>query len=32
LVSAIKKAFDSIVADGSYKKLIEKWNMQGSEL
>ena len=32
LVGAIKKAFDSIVADGSYKKLIEKWNMQGSEL
>ena len=32
LTDAIKKSFDSIVADGTYKKLIEKWNMQGSEL
>lgn len=32
LVSAIQKSFDGIVADGTYKRLIEKWNMQGSEL
>ena len=32
LTAAIKRSFDSIVADGTYKKLIEKWNMQGMEL
>lgn len=32
LTDAIKKSFDAVVADGTYKKLIEKWNMQGSEL
>lgn len=32
LVTAIQKAFDHVVADGTYTKLIEKWNMQGSEL
>jgi polar amino acid transport system substrate-binding protein len=32
LTNAIKSAFDSTVADGTYKKLIEKWNMQGMEL
>jgi polar amino acid transport system substrate-binding protein len=32
LTNAIKKSFDSIVADGTYKKLIDKWNMQGMEL
>jgi polar amino acid transport system substrate-binding protein len=32
LTSAIQRSFDSIVADGTYKKMIEKWNMQGMEL
>jgi polar amino acid transport system substrate-binding protein len=32
LTNAINKSFDSIVADGTYKKLIDKWNMQGMEL
>ncbi|MEO3429297.1 ABC transporter substrate-binding protein [Pelagibius sp. CAU 1746] len=32
LVSAIQASLDSIMADGTYTKLIEKWNMQGSEL
>lgn len=32
LTNAIKKAFDTTVTDGTYKKLIEKWNMQGMEL
>jgi len=32
LTNAIKRSLDSIVADGTYKKLIEKWNMQGMEL
>ena len=32
LTNAIKTALDSTVADGTYKKLIEKWNMQGMEL
>jgi polar amino acid transport system substrate-binding protein len=32
LVAAIQKSFDGLVADGTYKRLIEKWNMQGSEL
>jgi len=32
LVAAIKQSFDSIVADGTYKSMIAKWNMQGSEL
>lgn len=32
LVAAIGKSFDAVVADGTYKKLVEKWNMQGSEL
>lgn len=32
VTSAIKRALDSMVADGTYKKLIEKWNMQGMEL
>ena len=32
LTNAVKRSLDSLVADGSYKKLIEKWNMQGMEL
>ena len=32
LTNAVKRSLDSIVADGTYKKLIEKWNMQGREL
>lgn len=32
VTNAIKRSLDSIVADGTYKKLIEKWNMQGMEL
>lgn len=32
LFNPMKQSFDSIVADGTYKRLIEKWNMQGSEL
>ena len=32
LTNAVKRSLDSLVADGSYKKLIEKWNMQGLEL
>ena len=32
LTNAIKRSLDGIVADGTYKKLIEKWNMQGMEL
>ena len=32
LTNAVKRSLDSIVADGTYKKLIEKWNMQGMEL
>ena len=32
LLAPMKQAFDAIVADGTYKKLIEKWSMQGSEL
>lgn len=32
LTNAIKKSFDGIVADGTYKKMIDKWNMQGMEL
>lgn len=32
LVNAIRASLDSIVADGTYKRLIEKWNMQGMEL
>jgi polar amino acid transport system substrate-binding protein len=32
MTNAIKRSLDSIVADGTYKKLIEKWNMQGMEL
>lgn len=32
LTNAIKRSLDSIVADGTYKKLIDKWNMQGMEL
>ncbi len=32
LTSAIKTALDGIVADGTYKAMIEKWNMQGMEL
>jgi len=32
LTNAIKKAFDTTVTDGTYKKLIDKWNMQGMEL
>ena len=32
LTNAVKRSLDSIVADGTYKKLIEKWTMQGMEL
>jgi polar amino acid transport system substrate-binding protein len=32
LTGAIKSALDGIVSDGSYKAMIEKWNMQGMEL
>jgi polar amino acid transport system substrate-binding protein len=32
LVNAIRASLDSLVADGTYKRLIEKWNMQGMEL
>ena len=32
LTGAIKTALDGIVADGTYKAMIEKWNMQGMEL
>lgn len=32
LVNAIRASLDSIVADGTYKRLIEKWNMHGMEL
>lgn len=32
LVDAITKSLDSIKADGTYKALVEKWSMQGSEL
>lgn len=32
LTNAVKRSLDSLVSDGSYKKLIEKWNMQGMEL
>ncbi len=32
LTAAIKASLDSIVADGTYKRMIEKWNMQGMEL
>ena len=32
LTTAIKASLDSIVADGTYKRMIEKWNMQGMEL
>ncbi len=32
LTGAIKSALDGIVADGTYKAMIEKWNMQGMEL
>lgn len=32
LVNAIRASLDSIIADGTYKRLIEKWNMQGMEL
>ena len=32
LVKAMTDSFDSIVADGTYMALIEKYNMQGSEL
>jgi len=32
LFTPMKASFDSIVADGSYARLIEKWSMQGSEL
>jgi polar amino acid transport system substrate-binding protein len=32
LFDPMKQSFDSIVADGTYKRLVEKWNMQGSEL
>lgn len=32
LHDAMKRSFDAIVADGTYKTLVEKWNMQGSEL
>lgn len=32
LLEAMTKSFESIVADGTYTALIEKWNMQGSEL
>ncbi len=32
VTNAIKRALDSLVADGTYKKLIEKWNMHGMEL
>jgi len=32
LLNPMKQSFDSIVADGNYKRLIDKWAMQGSEL
>ncbi len=32
LFNPMKASFDSIVADGTYTRLIEKWSMQGSEL
>ncbi|MBY0361456.1 MAG: ABC transporter substrate-binding protein [Phreatobacter sp.] len=32
LLNPMKQSFDSIVADGTYKRLIDKWAMQGSEL
>ncbi|QCI67105.1 ABC transporter substrate-binding protein [Phreatobacter stygius] len=32
LGEAMKRSFEAIVTDGTYRKLIEKWNMQGSEL
>ena len=32
LTTAIRSALEGIVADGAYKAMIEKWNMQGMEL
>ncbi|MCZ8148804.1 MAG: ABC transporter substrate-binding protein [Roseomonas sp.] len=32
LLDAMTRSFESIRADGSYTRLIEKWSMQGSEL
>lgn len=32
LFDPMKQSLDSIIADGTYKRLVEKWSMQGSEL
>lgn len=32
LTKAVQKAFDLLKSNGTYEKLINKWNMQGSEL